>query len=71
MRVTYYILRNNSLSNGEYLLGDEYKTIYPGEVISLLQKPTNYTSNVTLSITRSEVADKPKKSQKVSVDEGE
>lgn len=59
MKQTFYILKNNSGSDGTYLLNGEYKTIFPGERIDLKNRPTNMTSNITLSIYKKEVSDSP------------
>lgn len=59
MKKTFYILKNNSGSDGTYLLNGEYKTIFPGERIDLKSRPTNITSNVTISIYKKDVGDSP------------
>ena len=59
MKQTFYILKNNSGSDGTYLLNGEYKTIFPGERIDLKSRPTNMTSNITLSIYRKETEPTP------------
>lgn len=59
MKQTFYILKNNSSSDGTYLLNGEYKTIFPGERIDLKNRPTNMTSNITISIYKKEVSDSP------------
>ena len=59
MKQTFYILKNNSGSDGTYLLNGEYKTIFPGERIDLKSKPTNITSNVTISIYKKQVEESP------------
>ena len=55
MKQTFYILKNNSGSDGTYLLNGEYKTIFPGERIDLENRPTNITSNVIISIFRKDI----------------
>jgi hypothetical protein len=57
MKVTKYILKNNSRSEGTYLIDGEYKIIYPNEEISLQHAPTNKTANVTLIVYKKEVKD--------------
>jgi hypothetical protein len=59
MKQTFYLLRNNSGSEGSYLLNGEYKTIYPGEKIDLKSRPTNVTSNIIISIYRKETKETP------------
>lgn len=59
MKQTFYILKNNSGSDGTYLLNGEYKTIFSGERIDLKNRPTNMTSNITISIYKKEVSDSP------------
>ena len=59
MKQTFYILKNNSGSDGTYLLNGEYRTIFPGERIDLKSKPTNITSNVTISIYKKQVEESP------------
>ena len=57
MKQTFYLLKNNSRSEGTYLLKGEYKTLFPGEEITLKQRPTNTTSNILISIYRKEVGE--------------
>lgn len=57
MRQTFYLLRNNSNSDGNYLIDGVYKPIYPDEKIQLNRRPTSVTSNVTVSIFRKEVGE--------------
>lgn len=54
MRETFYILRNNSKSEGTYLIDDEYKSLYPGEEITLKRLPVNRTANLSIAIYRRE-----------------
>ena len=57
MKQTFYLLRNNSRSEGTYLLKGEYKTLYAGEEITLKQRPTNTTANILISVYRKEVGE--------------
>lgn len=59
MKQTFYIVKNNSRSEGTYLIKGEYKTIFPGEEITLKQRPTTTTSNVLISMYKKEVSDSP------------
>ena len=59
MKQTFYILKNNSGSEGTFLIDGEYKSIFPGEKIELTKKPVNKTENVTLVIYRKNVGDSP------------
>lgn len=59
MKQTFYIVKNNSRSKGTYLIKGEYKTIFPGEEITLKQRPTASTSNVLISMYKKEVSDSP------------
>lgn len=54
MRETFYIIKNNSKSEGTFLIDNEYKPIYPGEEITLKKMPVNKTANVSVSIYRRE-----------------
>lgn len=55
MKQTFYLLRNNSYSDGTYLVKGEYKILFPGQEIVLKQRPTNTTSNVLISVFKKEV----------------
>ena len=55
MKQTFYLLRNNSYSDGTYLIKGEYRTLFPGQEITLRQRPTNTTSNILISVFRREV----------------
>lgn len=59
MKQTFYILKNNSGSEGTFLIDGEYKSIFPGEKIELTKRPVNKTENVTLVIYRKNVGDSP------------
>ena len=59
MKQTFYILKNESGSEGTFLINGEYKSIYPGEKFEFTQKPTNKTENVTLIMYRKEVGESP------------
>ena len=54
MKETFYMLKNNSKSEGTYLIDGEYKPIYPGETITLRKAPVNYTNNVIMVMYRKE-----------------
>ena len=69
MKQTFFTLKNNSKSEGTYLIDGEYKVIYPGETISLKKSPTSYTANVSLTLYRKDIAESPilyKKSKKTA-----
>lgn len=55
MKQTFYLLRNNSYSDGTYLIKGEYRTLFPGQEITLRQRPTNTTSNILISVFRREI----------------
>lgn len=55
MKQTFYIIKNNSGSEGTYLLDNEYKTLYPGEKLTLNKKPVNTTANIIVTMFRKEV----------------
>ena len=57
MKQTFYILKNNSGSEGTYLIKGEYKSLFPGEQIELKSMPTNRTANLTLSMYRKEIGE--------------
>ena len=59
MKQTFYILKNNSGSEGTFLIDGEYKSIFPGEKIELTKRPVNKTENVTLVIYKKNVGDSP------------
>ena len=59
MRQTFYMIKNTSKSEGTYLIDGEYKTIYPGETISLTKPPVNKTVNVSLVMYKREVGESP------------
>ena len=76
MKETFYMLKNNSKSEGTYLIDGDYKPIYPGETITLKKSPVNYTDNVTIVMYRKETGrgeilykkpvEPPKESKKTS-----
>jgi len=79
MKETFFMLKNNSKSEGTYLIDGEYKPIYPGETITLKKSPVNHTSNVSVVIYRKDTGnneilykkpvkaqEEPKKSKKNS-----
>lgn len=55
MKQTVYVLKNNSGSNGEYLINNEYETLEPHKELVLNQKPVNWTANLTMVPVRKEV----------------
>lgn len=55
MRQTFYIIKNNSGSAGTYLIDNDYKTLFPGEKLTLDKKPVNTTANIIVTIFRKEV----------------
>ena len=57
MKQTFYLLKNNSHSEGTYLIKGEYKTLFPGEEVTLKQRPTNTTANILTSIYKKEVGE--------------
>lgn len=57
MKQAFYILKNNSRSEGTYLFKGEYKTLYAGEEITLNQRPTNTTSNILISVYKKEIGE--------------
>ena len=59
MKQTFYMLKNTSMSEGTYLIDGEYKSIYPGETITLKKAPVNTTANVTLTMYRKETGNQP------------
>ena len=59
MKYTFYVIKNESMSEGTYLIDGVYKPIYPGESITLKKAPTNVTSNVKLSMYRKEIGEQP------------
>lgn len=67
MKQTFYIIRNDSASDGMYFSNGQYKTIYPNQEIVLEQQPTNKTANVTVTVFRKEILDtvKPALNKKV------
>lgn len=59
MKQTFYMLKNTSMSEGTYLIDGEYKSIYPGETITLKKAPVNTTANVSLTMYRKETGNPP------------
>ena len=59
MKQTFYMLKNTSMSEGTYLIDGEYKSIYPGETLTLKKAPVNTTANVTLTMYRKETGNQP------------
>ncbi len=55
MKQLVYILRNNSGSDGEYLLNDEYETLPAHQELILNQKPVSVTANIVVVPVRKEV----------------
>lgn len=50
MKQTFYVLTNNSRSEGTVYIGGEYRTIYPDDRITTDKCPTNKTSNIIVSM---------------------
>lgn len=71
MKKTFYILYNQSLSVGQYLLDDEYNYLNPECNVTLDRKPTNWTQNIVVSMYRKEVPDEIKKPEPVVENEVE
>ena len=57
MKQTFYLLKNNSRSEGTYLIKGEYKTLFPGDEITINQRPTNTTSNILISVYKKEMGE--------------
>ena len=57
MKQTFYLLKNNSYSEGTYLIKGEYKTLFPGDEITINQRPTNTTSNILISVYKKEMGE--------------
>jgi len=52
-----YILKNNSSSEGTYLIDKEYKTLFPNTEVELRKRPTTVTNNITITIYRKRVGE--------------
>lgn len=52
-----YILKNNSGSEGTYLIDGEYKTLFPNKDIELKKRPVTMTDNISLTIYRKRVGE--------------
>lgn len=61
MKQTFYILKNNSASEGTYLYKDNYKSLMPEQEITLDQMPTNKTENITVIVYRKDIDNEVKK----------
>lgn len=55
MKQTFYVLTNNSRSEGIVYIDGEYKSVFPDDRIVLDRCPTDRTSNIVLSIYRKEM----------------
>lgn len=55
MTKTFYIVKNNSSSEGMYFIDGEYKSLFSGQEVQLEKLPVNKTSNLTLKILKKEV----------------
>jgi len=55
MKVTKYLIRNKSGSEGTYFLNGEYYVLSAGSMITLDKKPVNMTNNLSLSVFQQEV----------------
>ena len=57
MKQTFYIIKNNSGSTGTFLFEGEYRTLFPGEEVTLKKAPTNKTDNLSVVMYRQEIRD--------------
>ena len=57
MKQTFYLLKNNSKSEGTYLLDGEYKTLYPDMEVTLPKAPSNKTENIIMILFRKETGE--------------
>ena len=57
MKQTFYVIKNNSASEGTYLIDGEYKSLFPGEEVTLKRAPTNKTENLSVVLYRQEIRD--------------
>ena len=55
MKQAFYVLKNSSHSEGTFLFKGEYKTLFPGQEVTLNQRPTNYTANILISVYKKEM----------------
>lgn len=55
MTKTFYIVKNNSSSEGIYFIDGEYHSLFSGQEVQLEKLPVNKTSNLTLKILKKEV----------------
>lgn len=52
-----YILKNNSSSEGTYLIDGKYETLFPNKEIELNKRPTTVTENISITIYRKRVGE--------------
>lgn len=57
MKQAFYILKNNSASEGTYLINGEYKVLFPGQEVTLDRAPSNKTENLITLVFRKEVGE--------------
>lgn len=55
MKKTFYILKNFSASEGIYFIDGDYKSLYPGDEITLEKMPVNKTANISLITYKKEI----------------
>lgn len=57
MKQSFYVIKNNSASEGTYLIDGEYKTLFPGDEVTLRRAPNNKTENLSVVLYRQEIRD--------------
>lgn len=57
-RVTVYLLKNQSASEGTYLYNNDYHSLASGGEIELSSEPTSMTANISLTVFRKKVMPK-------------
>lgn len=55
MKKTFYTLKNTSGSEGTYFIDGDYKTLFPGQELTLEKPPVNKTANIKLVVFRKEI----------------
>ena len=50
MKQTFYILENNSASEGTYYHKGKYESLFPGQTVELESRPVNKTENITITV---------------------
>lgn len=56
MKKIFYILKNFSASEGVYFIDGDYKSLYPGDEITLEKMPVNKTANISLIMYKKEIS---------------